>query len=165
MSRQMPISSLTVLGVDPGIGRVGYGIVTACSGSLKLESYGVIETHKGKNVGARLRRIYKELRAIIARCRPDRIAIEKVFFAKNTSTAMVVGEARGVILLAAEEHGVPVAEFIPSVVKQSITGYGNADKAQVQRMIKALFRLRTIPRPDDAADAVAIAICGTATNV
>ncbi|MFH0829482.1 MAG: crossover junction endodeoxyribonuclease RuvC [Candidatus Kerfeldbacteria bacterium] len=161
----MPNSNLTVLGIDPGIARVGYGVVAISSGSLSLTTYGVIETQKGKAVGARLCRIQKELSLIIKRCKPDRIAIEKVFFAKNASTAMVVGEARGVILLTAEEYGIPVAEFTPSVVKQSITGYGNADKAQIQRMVKALFRLRTIPRPDDAADAIAIAVCGTAMNV
>lgn len=157
----MSNSNRTVLGIDPGIGRVGYGIVSTARGTQKLVSYGVIETEPKRPVGFRLQRIYRAVRDLIASHHPDRLALERLFFAKNASTAMVVGEARGAILLAAEQSGLPVVEFTPPAIKKSLTGYGNADKGQVQRMIKVMFRLTHTPKPDDAADAIAIALCGS----
>ncbi len=164
MSRQMSTSSRTILGIDPGIGRVGYGVVSAVRGELTLVSYGVIETEPRRPVAFRLRRISGAVRDLIASHHPDRIALERLFFAKNASTAMVVGEARGVILLAAEEAGLPVVEFTPPTVKKTLTGYGSADKGQMQRMIKVMFRLKHTPKPDDAADAIAIALCGSSND-
>lgn len=152
---------MTILGIDPGLGRVGYGVVSLRRGTPTLVAHGVIETKSKQAVARRLQRIFHEVRELIATHRPDRVALERLFFAKNASTAMNVGEARGVILLAAEESGLPVVEFSPPVIKQSLTGYGNADKGQMQRMIKVQFRLKQTPKPDDAADAIAIALCGS----
>lgn len=161
MSPRMSTSNITVLGLDPGIGRAGYGVVVQRRGELSLSALGVIETPASHKVGKRLAQIHETVRGLIKTHHPDRIAVERLFFTKNVTTAMVVGEARGVILLAAEESGVPVVEFTPSAVKQSITGYGAANKQQMQRMIQAMFRLKHLPKPDDAADAIAIAVCGT----
>jgi crossover junction endodeoxyribonuclease RuvC len=154
-------SNLTILGVDPGIGRVGYGVVRSRGSELALVACGVIETSKKLPVGQRLARIRDGLAQLVSAHRPDRIAIEKLFFSKNVTTAMVVGEARGVIQLAAADARVPVMEYAPAHIKQAVTGYGNADKRQVQRMVQVLFGLKKAPRSDDAADAVAIAVCGS----
>lgn len=161
MSRRMPSSNLTVLGVDPGISRVGYGIVRSHGSTLTLVACGVIGTSKRLPVGQRLARIRNELVALIATYHPHRISLEKLYFSKNVTTAMTVGEARGAIQLVAADARIPVMEYAPSHVKQAVTGYGNADKRQVQRMVQVLFKLKAAPRSDDAADAVAIAVCGS----
>lgn len=160
-SHPMRNSNLTILGIDPGIGRVGYGVVRSRGADLSLLTYGAIETPKNTAVGDRLATINRQVRHLIATHAPDRIAVERLYFSKNVTTAMVVGEARGVILLAAADAHIPVVEYSPSVVKQSLTGYGTADKRQMQRMVQVIFKLKELPRPDDAADAVAIALCGS----
>jgi crossover junction endodeoxyribonuclease RuvC len=157
----MPNSNLTVIGIDPGIGRVGYGVVRSQGQKLTLIACGVIETSKRLPVGQRLTQIRNELATLVSTHHPHRISLEKLYFSKNVTTAMTVGEARGVIQLVAADAHIPVMEYAPSHVKQAITGYGNADKRQVQRMVQVLFKLKTPPRSDDAADAVAIAICGS----
>ncbi len=156
----MPTSDLTVLGIDPGLGRLGYGLVRRRRGELTLNSFGVIETPKHLPVGQRLKAIHRQLRGLIKTHRPHRMAVEKLFFSKNVKTALVVSEARGVVLLAAAETNTPLYEFSPQAVKLSVAGYGQADKHQVQRMIQAQFRLKRPPSPDDAADAIALAVCG-----
>ncbi len=157
----MPSSNLTILGVDPGIGRVGYGVVRSRGSELTLIACGVIETSKNLKVGQRLAQIRDEIAKLIAVHHPDRMAIEKLYFSKNVSTAMVVGEARGTIQLAAADASIPVMEYAPSLVKLAVTGYGHADKRQIQRMVQVLFGLKKAPRSDDAADAVAVAVCGS----
>lgn len=156
----MRLSELNILGIDPGIGRVGYGLILARGGDLHLKTYGVIETSKRMPTGERLRHIHAALLRLISKHHPDRIAVEKLFFSKNIKTATVVGEARGVILLVAAEATIPVVDYSPQEVKQAVTGYGNAEKRQLQRMVQALFRLKRPPTPDDAADAIALAVCG-----
>lgn len=161
MSRPTRPSSRTVLGVDPGIARVGYGIVRSQGNQLDLLDYGVIETPKHEAVGQRLQTIHQRLRSLIDQHSPDALVLEQLFFTKNISTGIVVGEARGIALLAAAEKEVTVIEVTPTSVKQALTGYGRADKRQVQRMIQVLFRLAHPPKPDDAADAIALALCGS----
>ncbi|MBI5404892.1 MAG: crossover junction endodeoxyribonuclease RuvC [Candidatus Kerfeldbacteria bacterium] len=154
-------SSRTVLGVDPGLARVGYGVVRSQGNQLDLLDYGVIETPKHEPTGRRLQTIHRHLRTLIGKHSPDALVLEQLFFTKNVTTGMVVGEARGIALLAAAEDDVSVIEVTPTSVKQALTGYGRADKRQVQRMIQVLFRLARPPKPDDAADAIALALCGS----
>jgi crossover junction endodeoxyribonuclease RuvC len=148
---------MVVLGIDPGIGRVGYGIVEKNGSKIKAVAYGCIETPKSDDHGLRLQMIKTELGKIIREYKPEVIGVEKLFFQKNVKTATAVGEARGVILLLCSESGAKVAEIGPGQVKQSLTGYGNADKKQMQQMVKIIFKLDKVPQPDDAADALAIA--------
>jgi crossover junction endodeoxyribonuclease RuvC len=148
------------LGVDPGTETTGYGIVSEDdAGVLKAVCYGVIKTSKNNSAGSRLQNIYKELSNIIFLNRPDQAAVEKLFFQKNVTNAIAVGQARGVILLSIFDSNLEVSEYTPNEVKQCVTGYGNADKRQVQEMVRVLLDLPSIPKPDDAADALAIAIC------
>lgn len=147
---------MKVLGIDPGVARVGYGVLDG----MRCVGYGCIETEKTTAGALRLLQIRREVAALIKTHRPDVVAVEKLFFQKNVKTAIMVAEARGVILAAAAEAGLPVAEFTPLVVKQALTGYGKAEKGQVQRMVKSLLGLREVPKPDDAADALAIAYTG-----
>jgi crossover junction endodeoxyribonuclease RuvC len=148
---------MIILGIDPGIGRVGYGIIEKIGSKLKAVTYGCIETPKTDDHGLRLQMIKNDLGKIIREHKPEVIGIEKLFFQKNVKTAGVVGEARGVILLLASESGARVIEVGPGQVKQALTGYGNADKKQMQQMVKIIFKLEKIPKPDDAADALAVA--------
>jgi len=148
-----------VLGVDPGIAITGYGIVRQKHDALEPVTYGVITTPAGLPLPRRLQHLYRELVALIERYRPDEAAVEELFFARNARTALSVGHARGVILLALADGGLPTYEYTPLQVKQSITGYGRADKEQMQDMVRLLLQLQAIPKPDDAADALAIAIC------
>jgi crossover junction endodeoxyribonuclease RuvC len=150
-----------VLGIDPGLGRTGYGVVQLTGGSLSLKTFGTIETPASQSVGQRLATLHRHLRRLMTKHRPNRLAVEQLFFSTNVKTAMVVSQARGVIMLAAAEHRLPVQEFSPLTVKQSLTGYGQSDKRQIQRMLQLLFKLDRPPHPDDAADAVAVAVCGT----
>lgn len=147
---------MKVLGIDPGVARVGYGVLDG----MRCVSYGCVETEKTTAGSVRLLQIRREVATLIKTHRPDIVAVEKLFFQKNVKTAIMVAEARGVILAAAAEARVPVAEFTPLVVKQALTGYGKAEKGQVQRMVKSLLGLREVPKPDDAADALAIAYTG-----
>lgn len=147
------------LGIDPGTATIGYGLVEELrDGSLRAVDYGVITTSADLAMPDRLKIIFDELTALVARFEPDRAGVEELFFARNVTTAITVAQGRGVILLALTNAGLPLTEYKPNVVKQSISGYGGAQKAQMQEMVRILLGLPQIPRPDDAADALAIAI-------
>jgi crossover junction endodeoxyribonuclease RuvC len=151
---------MRVLGIDPGTATTGYGLVFESeSGDLRADSYGVINTPANLDMSARLKSLYQQIEQVILLLRPEQGAVEKLFFQRNVTTAISVGQARGVVLLAFANHGITTAEYTPLEIKQAATGYGNADKKQVQSMIKSLLQLETIPQPDDAADALAVAIC------
>ncbi|MGI9860174.1 crossover junction endodeoxyribonuclease RuvC [Moorella naiadis] len=150
---------MLILGIDPGTAIVGYGLVKASSGRLQALDYGCIRTPAGEETCQRLATIYTGLWELITRQQPATLAIEELFFNKNSKTALAVGQARGVILLAAAHAGLPVAEYTPLEVKQSVAGFGRAPKEQVERMVQALLALPARPRPDDVADALAVAIC------
>ena len=147
------------LGIDPGTATTGYGLVRIePDGSLIAVKYGVMLTPKEASASARLVMIYNQLRDLLNEHKPQLAAVEKLFFARNVTTALAVGQARGVVMLAIEQAGVEVFEYTPKEVKQAVAGYGSADKRQVQEMVRALLQLDSIPKPDDAADALAIAI-------
>lgn len=148
-----------VLGIDPGTAIVGWGVVEGEGQDLALVEYGVIRTPANTPLAERVRHIYDEMVAILERFEPHGVGIEQLFFARNVSTALPVAHARGVLLLAIHQHGLPLAEFTPMQIKQAVTGYGNADKQQMQQMVRLLLGLAEPPRPDDAADAVAVALC------
>ena len=150
---------MLILGVDPGTAITGYGFVSYEGNHLKKVTFGVIRTGPELSLANRLHHIYFEMTKIIQEYRPEAIAIEEVFFNKNVRTALAVGHARGVILLAAANAGYDVAEYTPLQVKVAVTGYGRAEKKQIQEMVRVLLCLTEIPKPDDAADALAIAIC------
>ena len=150
---------MRVLGVDPGTATTGYGVVEERDGTLDLLVYGVITTTPDDAMPMRLRTIYHQLRAVITDWAPDALAVEELFFSRNVTTALTVGQARGVVLLAGAEADLPIHEYNPAAVKQAIAGYGGADKRQVQQMVRLLLHLEQAPRPDDAADAVALAVC------
>ncbi|MBN1319021.1 MAG: crossover junction endodeoxyribonuclease RuvC [Anaerolineales bacterium] len=150
---------MLVLGVDPGVAITGYGLVCEENGILKSVAYGVITTEAGQPLGNRLKTIYFELHELAKRYKPTQAAVEKLFFSKNVRTAMSVGQARGVSLLALVNAGLTPGDYTPLEIKQSVTGYGRAEKIQVQQMVTALLNLPEIPQPDDAADALAVAIC------
>lgn len=147
------------LGIDPGTATTGYGLVRELAdGSLQAIGYGVITTPPRVPMHERLKQIYDELTEIIEQFQPDRAGVEELFFARNVTTAITVAQGRGVILLALSNAQIPIAEYKPNVVKQSVSGYGSAGKPQIQEMVRMLLGLDTIPRPDDAADALAVAI-------
>lgn len=151
---------MVVLGIDPGIGTTGYGVVGEDEhGEARLVAYGAIETTPGEPMPERLNVLHTAVRALLAEHRPESVAVEQLFFGRNVTTAISVGQARGVVLLAAAQAGLAVYEYKPAEVKQALSGYGNADKRQMQEMVRMLLHLDTIPRPDDAADAVAVAVC------
>ncbi len=148
-----------VLGIDPGTATTGFGLVREGeSGSLESVAYGTIQTPAGMSAEKRLSILYHELNDLILLHRPDTCAVEKLFFQRNISTAIAVGQARGVVLLSISEAGLGVAEYTPNEVKQAVAGYGNAGKKQVQDMVRVLLALPEVPQPDDAADALAVAI-------
>jgi len=148
-----------VLGIDPGTAITGYGLVREEEEGLVLVGCGVITTPADQLLPQRLQAIYRGLTTIIAQHRPDQVAVEELFFSRNVRTALSVGQARGVVLLAAAEAGLPLHEYKPLEVKQTVAGYGGADKRQVQEMVRMLLQLERVPEPDDAADAVAVAVC------
>ena len=150
---------MIVIGIDPDLARVGYGVIDVRNQNPEPVCYGCIESGKDQPASVRLLHIYTELTALITKYPPAHIAVEKLFFSKNITSAMGVSEARGVILLLAEQQKIPVTEYTPNQVKQAITGSGKADKRQMQEMISRLLRLDAIPKPDDAADALSIALC------
>lgn len=150
---------MRVLGIDPGIAITGYGLVEDRAGDLEALIYGDIRTPAGDPLPLRLRQLYEALQSLIRSYRPDVAAIERVFFGRNVTTAFAVGQARGVALLALAQANIPIYEYTPADVKQALVGYGGASKAQIQAMVRMLLRLPDIPRPDDAADALAVAIC------
>jgi crossover junction endodeoxyribonuclease RuvC len=149
-----------VVGIDPGTATTGYALVYEDAlGEVRLLRCGVFETRAGEPMPLRLRTLYESLTALIGEFRPDAMAVEELFFSRNVTTALSVGQARGVVLLAAAQAGLPVHDYKPAEVKQAVVGYGGADKAQMQEMVRMMLGLAEIPRPDDAADAVAVAIC------
>ena len=150
---------MIILGIDPGTAIIGYGIIERQK-TLKAIDYGCIKTSAKNNTAERLKILYQELNKIIKKHKPDLLAVEDIFFFKNAKTAIKVSQARGVILLAAAKLKIPVYEPTPLQIKIATVGYGRAEKQQVQKMVQQLLRLKTMPKPDDAADALAIAICG-----
>ncbi len=154
---------LRVLGLDPGLTRTGYAVIVVHNRKLNLKAYGCIFTEKIPTYGERLLEIESRLTALIQRHRPTNAALEQLFVTKNLKTAIAVGQARGVAVLTLARARVPVAECTPQQVKIAVTGYGRADKQQVQRMVQRLFHLQEIPKPDDAADAIAVAVAATLT--
>ncbi|MCI0551860.1 MAG: crossover junction endodeoxyribonuclease RuvC [Anaerolineae bacterium] len=147
------------LGIDPGTATTGYGLVRIePDGSMVAVKYGVILTPKEASASARLVMLYDQLRDLLDEYKPQLAAVEKLFFARNVTTALAVGQARGVVMLAIEQAGIEVFEYTPKEVKNAVAGYGSAEKRQVQEMVRALLQLDSIPKPDDAADALAIAI-------
>ena len=151
---------MRALGIDPGTATMGWGVVEDDGlGGLRLVEYGVFTTPKDLPLARRLQMLYEGLTDVIARFRPDTAGVEELFFSRNVTTAISVSHARGVVLLALANGGVPVEEYRPMAVKQAVTGYGHADKGQVQEMVRLQLGLDRIPKPDDAADALAIAMC------
>jgi len=147
------------LGVDPGTAIMGYGIVEQLGSGLRAIEYGALLTTNAEAMPRRLLSLHRRLTTLIADHRPGALAVEELFFNRNVRTAIPVGQARGIVLLAAAEADLPVFEYTPLQVKDAVVGYGRASKDQVQQMVRTLLGLETIPRPDDAADALAIAIC------
>lgn len=159
----MPESEIITIGIDPGTAILGYGVI-AGDGDARLIDYGVFETAKDREMPDRLVILYDAVTRLIAEHDPDELAVEQLFFARNVTTAIAVGQARGVVLLAAAQQGVPVAEYSPSEIKSAIVGYGKADKRQMQEMVRIMLGLDAVPQPDDAADALAIALCHAQTR-
>ena len=150
---------MRILGIDPGVATVGFGVIESDRGTQQMIQYGAITTSAGLPLATRLVQISQDLEQLIAQFKPDEIAIEELFFSKNITTGIAVAHARGVILCTAERLQVPIYEYTPMQVKQAVVGYGLAEKHQVMDMTRRLLKLKAIPRPDDAADALAIAIC------
>ncbi|GAP14529.1 Holliday junction endonuclease RuvC [Longilinea arvoryzae] len=150
---------MLVIGIDPGTATTGFGLVRDTDQGLEVVDFGVILTPAGLPQEQRLVMLYEELKRIILLHRPESAAVEKLFFSRNVTTAITVGQARGVVLLSLAQAGLVVGEYTPMEIKQSVVGYGGADKNQVQQMVRALLNLKSIPKPDDAADALAVAIC------
>lgn len=150
---------MLALGIDPGTATTGFGLVREEHDEYTLVDCGVILTSADETMPRRLQRLHSQLSGLIAACKPDAVAVEELFFNKNVRTAIAVGQARGVILLASAQAGISVAEYTPLQVKQAVCGYGRADKHQVQEMVRLLLDLEEAPHPDDAADAVAVALC------
>ena len=150
---------MIILGVDPGIATIGFGVIEARRGQNILKQYGVITTPAGLPLANRLLQISEDMDALIRQFQPDEMAVEELFFTKNITTGIAVAHGRGVILLSAQKLDLPIFEYTPMQVKQAVAGYGGADKRQVMLMTQRLLSMKEVPRPDDAADALAIAIC------
>lgn len=160
----MPLSKVRILGIDPGTEILGFGVIEVGNNQkLKLVDGGVIRTKTNQPLDERLVEIYRHLASVISKTRPDVMAIEKLFFAQNVTTAISVSHARGVAMLAGKLAGLEIAEYTPLQIKQALTGYGRADKKQMQEMVRVLLGLKDIPKPDDCADALATAICDSMT--
>lgn len=150
---------MRILGIDPGLATIGYAVVDKKTNHFDVLEYGVIKTAAGKKDSERLSIIYRNIKELITEFEPEQMAVEELFFNKNVKTAISVGQARGVILLAGAEAELKIAEYTPLQIKQAVVGYGRADKRQVQLMVQSLLSLSELPRPDDAADALAVSIC------
>ncbi len=150
---------MRILGIDPGYGLTGFAIIEAQAGHIQLLRCGVITTPPNSDFSRRLEMIYEDMRQLLELANPDAVAIEELFFGQNVTTGINVAQSRGVILLAIQQFGAPVYAYKPMQVKQSVVGYGNATKHQVQDMTRRILRLEKLPKPDDAADAIAIALC------
>ena len=149
---------MRILGLDPGTATTGYGIIDVDRGELRLVAYGAILTPAGDPPERRLQSIFRQANDLINTYNPDRAAVEQLFFGRNITTALAVGQARGVLMLALANAGIPMSEYSPPKIKEAVTGYGKADKAQIQLMVRHLLDLQETPQPDDAADALAVAI-------
>lgn len=149
---------MRILGVDPGIARTGWGLIEVQSAKCKAQSFGCVETSASLTAEQRLKRIYDSVEVIIKRYNPDVLAVEELFFNTNTKTAFIVGQARGVVLLVAAQNNIPIAVYTPLQVKIAVTGYGRADKNQIGQMVKTILKLKSIPKPDDVTDALAVAL-------
>lgn len=154
---------MRIIGIDPGTSILGFGVIDVHKGKAVLIDAGVIRTPAKENDAVRLQTIFEELTAIIAETKPTQMAVEKLFFAQNVTTAMTVSQARGVILLTGKLAGLEIFEYTPLQIKQSLTGYGRAEKHQIQEMVRVILQLKTIPKPDDCADALAAAITHSMT--
>ncbi|MFA5524509.1 MAG: crossover junction endodeoxyribonuclease RuvC [Tissierellales bacterium] len=150
---------MIVFGIDPGIAIVGYGVIEYNGNKFNVLDYGAVQTSNSYSFPTRLKIIYDEISLLMEKFKPDALAIEELFFNKNVKTAITVGQARGVQVLAAVNKGIEIYEYTPLQVKQGVVGYGRADKRQIQEMVKILLNLDKIPKPDDVADALAVAIC------
>lgn len=156
---------MVILGIDPGLATMGYGVINAVRGNFSVIDYGVVTTPKELTLPKRLQQLEDGVCELIETYKPDNVSIEELFFSKNITTGIPVAEARGVILLTAVKRlGDEVYEYTPNQIKQAMTGYGGADKQQMQLMVQALLRLKSVPRPDDAADALAVALCHAQTS-
>lgn len=156
---KIEVCILTILGIDPGFGILGYGILRVSGNLFEHVRHGTIQTEKQQSIGMRLKFLYDNLCNLINEFKPDEVAMEKLFFSRNVTTAISVGEARGIVLLAAAQNNIEVYEYAPHEVKKAVAGNGKATKRDVQKWIKVLLSLSEIPKPDDAADALAIAYC------
>ena len=150
---------MVILGIDPGIAIVGYGVVEYTGNRFHVIGYGAVTTEAGMKLSDRLRDIYESIHILIERFHPDAFAVEELFFNTNVKTAISVAHGRGVCILAASVQNVPIHEYTPLQVKQAVVGYGKAEKRQVMDMVRRILHLTTVPRPDDAADAIAVALC------
>lgn len=150
---------MVILGIDPGVERTGYGVIKVNKKTLKCVDYGCIFTDKSSNIPQRILELSKSLSKIIKKYKPKVAGVENIFFFKNLKTAVKVSEARGAILLTLAKNNIEMLEFTPLQVKMALIGYGRADKGQIQKMVKEILKLKEIPKPDDAADAMAVAIC------
>ncbi len=150
-----------ILGIDPGIADTGYGVISCEKGKLLCLTYGSIKTEAKKDLSERLEILDSELEKLIKKYQPEVVAVEQLFFNKNVKTALIVGQARGVLLLRIKKSGLRMLEFTPGQVKQAVATYGRASKNQVQKMVKIILGLKSLPQPDDAADALALAICSS----
>ena len=159
LSSLAKIKLMLILGIDPGIAAVGIGFIEYENKKIILKGYTCLKTYPGKTSAVRLKDLFKQLEKIFKKYRPKIVAVEDIFFFKNQKTVVKVSQAQGVILLAAAQSGAQIFEFTPLQVKQALTGYGRAEKKQIQQMVKTILRLKEIPQPDDAADALALAIC------
>lgn len=149
---------MRIIGIDPGTGILGFGVIEADKGRVQMVDAGVIRTPVKEDDAVRLQTIFDELTDIIAETKPQEMAVEKLFFAQNVTTAMTVAQARGVVLLTGQRAGLTIFEYTPLQIKQALTGYGRADKKQIQEMVRVVLKLKTVPQPDDCADALACAL-------
>lgn len=154
---------MRILGIDPGTGILGFGIIQVDKGKAQLVDAGVIRTPVKEDDAVRLQTIFDELTDIIVETKPAHMAVEKLFFARNVTTAMTVAQARGVVLLCGRQAGLEIFEYTPLQIKQAVTGYGRAEKQQIQEMVRVILQLKTAPKPDDCADALAAAITHSMT--
>jgi crossover junction endodeoxyribonuclease RuvC len=155
---------MRILGIDPGTGILGFGVIETAGKNLQLVDAGVIRTLASTDDALRLATIYEELTDVITATHPTVMAVEKLFFAQNVTTAMTVSQARGVVLLCGYQAGLTIFDYTPLQIKQALTGYGRADKKQIQEMVRVLLRLKVVPKPDDCADALAAAITHSMTT-
>ena len=156
---------MRIMGIDPGIAIVGFGLIDKIGSKLVPVQYGCIQTEAHTDGAIRLKMVYDSMVQLIDKYKPDAVAIEKLFFNRNVTTAMAVSQARGVLILAAVQQGLEIGEYTPLQVKQAVVGYGKAEKKQVQEMVKLFLHLSAVPKPDDVADALAIAICHAHSQV